>query len=74
MMPRDLQLQGRSAFRQSTFNGYSLVTGLGVSHSMQFDIFMYPAVTEYTVMQTMSPTSFAWGYIAATSNGYKPTV
>jgi endoglucanase len=39
-----------------------------------FDIFMYPAVTEYTLMQTMSPTSFAWGYIAATSNGYKPTV
>ncbi|MDB9493670.1 glycoside hydrolase family 9 protein [Spirulina major CS-329] len=31
-----------------------------------FDIFLFPAVTEFTVMQSMGPTTYAWGYLAAT--------
>ncbi len=37
-----------------------------------FDVFMYPVISEYTVMQTMSPTAYDWGYLAAANNGYKP--
>lgn len=32
-----------------------------------FDVFLYPAVTEFTVMQTMAPTAYTWGYLAARS-------
>jgi endoglucanase len=31
-----------------------------------FDVFLFPAVTEFTVMQSMGPTTYAWGYLAAT--------
>jgi endoglucanase len=37
-----------------------------------YDVFMYPVISEYTVMQTMSPTAFTWGYLAAANNGYVP--
>ncbi|HBB31970.1 MAG TPA: hypothetical protein DDZ80_04580 [Cyanobacteria bacterium UBA8803] len=30
-----------------------------------FDIFLSPAITEFTVWQTMGPTAYAWGYLAA---------
>jgi endoglucanase len=30
-----------------------------------FDIYLFPPVTEYTIMQTMGPTAYAWGYLAA---------
>jgi endoglucanase len=30
-----------------------------------FDVFLFPAVTEFTVMQTMGPTTYVWGYLAA---------
>lgn len=30
-----------------------------------FDIYGFPAVTEFTVMETMAPTAYAWGYLAA---------
>ncbi|MEL6158177.1 MAG: glycoside hydrolase family 9 protein [Cyanobacteria bacterium J06623_5] len=29
------------------------------------DIFLYPAVTEFTIHQTIAPTAYAWGYLAA---------
>lgn len=29
-----------------------------------FDVFLFPAVTEFTVMQTMAPTAYTWGYLA----------
>lgn len=31
-----------------------------------FDVFLFPAVTEFTVMQTMGPATYTWGYLAAT--------
>jgi endoglucanase len=30
-----------------------------------FDVFMFPQSTEFTVMQTMGPNSYTWGYLAA---------
>ncbi|MEM7726821.1 MAG: glycoside hydrolase family 9 protein, partial [Cyanobacteria bacterium P01_A01_bin.45] len=30
-----------------------------------FDFFYYVPVTEYTIQQTMAPTAYAWGYLAA---------
>ncbi|MEM8639310.1 MAG: glycoside hydrolase family 9 protein [Cyanobacteria bacterium P01_G01_bin.54] len=30
-----------------------------------FDIFLFPAVTEFTVMRTMAPTAYTWGYLGA---------
>ena len=30
-----------------------------------FDIYRFPAVTEFTIHQTMAPTAYAWGYLAA---------
>lgn len=30
-----------------------------------FDVYLFPAVTEFTVMQTMVPTAYTWGYLAA---------
>lgn len=30
-----------------------------------FDVYLLPPVTEFTVMQTMAPTAYAWGYLAA---------
>ena len=30
-----------------------------------FDIFLFPMATEYTVMQSISPTAYLWGYLAA---------
>ncbi len=32
-----------------------------------FDIYNFPLQTELTVMQTMAPTTYAWGYLAARS-------
>jgi endoglucanase len=32
-----------------------------------FDIYNFPLQTEFTVMQTMVPTTYAWGYLAARS-------
>ena len=29
------------------------------------DVFLYPACTEFTVMQTLGPNTYAWGYLAA---------
>ena len=29
------------------------------------DIFLFPAVTEFTVMETLGPNAYAWGYLAA---------
>jgi endoglucanase len=29
-------------------------------------------INEFTVMQTMAPTAYDWGYLAAANNGYKP--
>jgi endoglucanase len=37
------------------------------------DIFLYPAMLEWTVQQTMGPTAYTWGYLAATDNVDKPT-
>jgi len=31
-----------------------------------FDVFLFPAVTEFTIMQTMAPATYTWGYLAAT--------
>ncbi|TVQ63937.1 MAG: hypothetical protein EA366_01805 [Spirulina sp. DLM2.Bin59] len=31
-----------------------------------FDVFLFPAVTEFTVMQSMGPATYTWGYLAAT--------
>jgi endoglucanase len=35
--------------------------------TMEFyvDIFLFPAVTEFTVMETLGPNAYAWGYLAA---------
>lgn len=30
-----------------------------------FDIFWFPSMTEYTIMETMGPASYAWGYLAS---------
>ncbi|MCU0549060.1 MAG: glycoside hydrolase family 9 protein, partial [Leptolyngbya sp. Prado105] len=30
-----------------------------------FDIFLFPMATEFTVMQSISPTAYLWGYLAA---------
>ncbi|UCF38524.1 MAG: glycoside hydrolase family 9 protein, partial [Acidobacteriota bacterium] len=30
-----------------------------------FDLYLFPAVTEFTVMQNLAPTLYAWGYLAA---------
>lgn len=30
-----------------------------------FDVFLYPSVTELTISETMAPTAYAWGYLAA---------
>lgn len=30
-----------------------------------FDVYKFPAVTEFTVMETIAPTAYAWGYLAA---------
>ncbi len=30
-----------------------------------FDVFFFPASTEFTVMQTLGPNTYAWGYLAA---------
>ncbi|NDJ16069.1 glycoside hydrolase family 9 protein [Myxacorys almedinensis] len=30
-----------------------------------FDVFLFPMATEYTVMQTIAPTAYIWGYLAA---------
>jgi endoglucanase len=30
-----------------------------------FDVFLFPAVTEFTVMQTIAQASYTWGYLAA---------
>jgi endoglucanase len=30
-----------------------------------FDVFLFPAVAEYTVMQSIAPTAYLWGYLAA---------
>lgn len=30
-----------------------------------FDIFRYPAATEFTIMQTIGPSAYTWGYLAA---------
>ena len=30
-----------------------------------FDIYLFPAVTEFTIHQTMAPTAYTWGYLAA---------
>lgn len=32
-----------------------------------FDIYGFPLQTEFTVMETMAPTAYAWGYLAARS-------
>jgi endoglucanase len=32
-----------------------------------FDIYNFPLQTELTVMETMAPTAYAWGYLAARS-------
>jgi endoglucanase len=37
-----------------------------------FDGSGIPTIAEYTVMQTMSPTAYDWGYLAAANNGYTP--
>ena len=29
------------------------------------DVFMWPVMNEYTVMQTIAPTAYTWGYLAA---------
>lgn len=31
-----------------------------------FDVFLFPAVTEFTIMQSMAPATYTWGYLAAT--------
>ncbi len=30
-----------------------------------FDVYFFPPVTEFTVMQTIGPTAYTWGYLAA---------
>jgi endoglucanase len=30
-----------------------------------FDIYLFPLATEFTIMQTVSPTAYLWGYLAA---------
>jgi endoglucanase len=30
-----------------------------------FDVFLFPMATEFTVMQSISPTAYVWGYLAA---------
>jgi endoglucanase len=30
-----------------------------------FDVFLFPAMSEFTVMQTLGPNTYAWGYLAA---------
>ncbi|NEO83474.1 MAG: hypothetical protein F6J87_04325 [Spirulina sp. SIO3F2] len=29
-----------------------------------FDVFLFPAATEFTIMETMAPTAYTWGYLA----------
>ncbi|WP_337101091.1 S-layer homology domain-containing protein [Paenibacillus sp. YIM B09110] len=36
------------------------------------DIFLYPAMLEWTVQQTMGPTAYTWGYLSASDNIDKP--
>ncbi len=33
-----------------------------------FDIFLFPMATEFTVMQSISPTAYIWGYLAANAD------
>lgn len=30
-----------------------------------YDLYLYPAVSEFTIMETMAPTAYTWGYLAA---------
>ena len=30
-----------------------------------FDVFLFPAITEFTVQQSIAPTTYTWGYLAA---------
>ena len=30
-----------------------------------FDVYLFPSVTEFTVMQTLGPNTYTWGYLAA---------
>jgi endoglucanase len=32
-----------------------------------FDVHWAPAITEYTVMETIAPSAYIWGYLAARS-------
>jgi endoglucanase len=33
-----------------------------------FDVFLMPITTEFTIMETMGPTTYTWGYLAARQN------
>jgi hypothetical protein len=39
-----------------------------------YDGFLLPPVAEYTIMETMSPVTYTWGYLAAFGNGAKPQI
>lgn len=74
--PRGITLYGATdPARNEGFNTWAYIWVLG-NHQMPSafawpateafcDIFLWPAMTEYTIRQTMGPTSYYWGYLAA---------
>ena len=38
-----------------------------------FDMYLFPASTEFTIHQTMAPLAYAWGYFAARKQSISPT-
>jgi endoglucanase len=47
-------------YNQVNPNPYAVPTTEGF-----YDVYLYPQVTEFTIMETMAPTAYTWGYLAA---------
>jgi len=75
--PIGLTVYGNTDYNQWTDSFQRWPLGAGVAdackpsayewpiHEAFFDIFLYPAMTEWTMDQTFGPNAYIWGYLAA---------